>query len=159
MGYDVSLKKANVEILLNNNETFFGITYNYAELYSEAFGAENGIKSIDGLKYSEGLKKIKSAIANLSDENLGPTIEELEAESEKYSEIIRKNSSRLSYSDDVFYDLLQRNVHKRLASADWKTGRAKPTYWDATPGNAKKALQKLLNLTANAPKDSIWSVE
>ena len=159
MGYDISLKEDNIEITLNNDETFFGITYNYAELYSEAFGSENGIRSINGLKYPEGLKKIKSAIASLSDENLGPTIEELKTESEKYSEIIRKNSSRLSYSEDVFYDLLQRNVHKRLATADWETGRAKPTYWDATSCNAKKALQKLVELTANAPKDSIWSVE
>ena len=51
------------------------------------------------------------------------------------------------------------DVRERIKNADPVTNRARPSYWDATPGNAKQALRELIKMASEAPTDTIWSID
>lgn len=171
MGYDISLEKNGETAKLNrpmelkgsvyaiggSDEASYSITFNYSGFYKDTFEAPDGIGCLNGLSYSDGLVKIARAISKLSDENLPPTIEELRQEE---AQCIAELEARKD--EDFLSDYLKSKIQKirrRIAEANPGSDRVTPSYWDATPGNAKTALRNLMKMAAEAPTDTIWIVD
>lgn len=171
MGYDISLEKNGETAKLNkpvelkgsvyavggSSEASYSITFNYSGFYKDAFKDPEGIGCLNGLSYDEGLAKIARAISKLSDENLPPTIEELRQEE---AQCIAELKARKE--GDFLFDYLKSKIQKirrRIAEANPDSDRVRPSYWDATPYNAKIALRNLLKMAAEAPSDTIWVVD
>lgn len=138
----------------------YAATYNYAEHFREAFGNERGIYNLEGKTAGESIPMIEEAIQRLSEENKPPTVKELKAQIKKYQKAMekaKKSGKPASIIEDL-YSTYIREREERIRTADPKTGRAQPSYWDATPGNARKALEEILVLAKLADKDAVWEI-
>ena len=170
MGYDISLEKDGKTVKLHkplkligsvyavdgSDEASYAITFNYSEFYTKAFDDPNGIGCLDGLCYSDGIAKIATAISRLSDENLPPTIEELRQEEAEYTAQLQDTNEDSAFSEHLKSKI--KEIRNRIAKAGPCSDRVEPSYWDATPGNAKQALRNLIKMAAEAPSDTIWVV-
>ena len=174
MGYDIRLVKngETVQLLCNvdiggsvypvggTDVAEYATTYNYAGLFKESLQEENGIRSLNGKTAGETISVLEAAIDRLSDEHLGPTIKELREEEEnllKTARALDKAPSQKIWAG--LTDARLKDVQERLSKADYKTGRVKANYWDATPFNAKNALKAMLVLAKLAPADSVWEID
>ena len=174
MGYYVTLKKDGQTTKLNKVMELAGstyalggsdiaelsITYNYSALFKSAFKDDIGLYCINGLSYQDGLIKIIKAVSELSEENNPPSIDELKELESIYLEKVRvaEEEQGSAVIGNIFRSMLQ-DVRERIKNADPATNRARPSYWDATPGNAKQALRELIKMASEAPTDTIWSID
>lgn len=138
----------------------YATTYNYSEHFREAFGNERGIYNLEGKTAAESVPMIEEAIQRLSEENKPPTVKELKAKIKKYQKALEKaeKSGEPASILDRLYSTYIKDWEERIRTADPKTGRVQPSYWDATPGNARKALEEILVLAKLADGDAVWEI-
>lgn len=60
--------KGSIYCIGGSCEASLSVTYNYGQFYLDAFGNEEGIRTIYGLTGAESIPVLKQAIANMGDE-------------------------------------------------------------------------------------------
>lgn len=174
MGYDIRLVKDGETVRLvaklqlegsvfavgGSDEASLKETYNYSGLFKNALENEKGLFILNGMEAGASIPLLRSARDRLSDENLPPSIEELEEEAERLRQVIKSTEGKKKKSlEEYLAPECLKSVLNRLRYADPTTGRARPSYWDPTEGNAKKALERMLVLAVLAPPGSVWEID
>ena len=169
MSYDIRIKKNRKTVILPDlmKEAWTTVTFNFSDLFAFAFKNKEGIKVLHKMTVEKAVPLLKEAINNLSDDNSGPTLEELRNETEEYRQKVQQFEKLLKSGHGrglhILLEISQSyldHLEKRLYIAQYMTGgKVVVSSWDPTPYNAKKSLKRVLALAEQCPPNARIYVE